>query len=206
MKEKILALMKEKYKHLGLPDDFLDFQSEMLSKQVEDETKIEESVDALSDTFSMFQRVLDKRANDAVETYKKKNPDKDKGGKGMGVEDDLKQQIDDLKQKLELFNDFKKEIDTLKESVNTAAKNQRLTERNEFIAKVAKDLGLDEELTELAKLRLTDDMDNDAIDKSMCESKKLFLSKGFVSEDGKISDKEAALKKDAEDWLSSLSK
>lgn len=208
MKERILALMKEQYKHLGLPTEILEFQSGLLAGQVSDESEIADKVSALSDIFGVLQSAIDKRANEAVDTYKKKNPPKgeDGGEKGEGVSEELMQQIAELSKKVESLSGFKTEIDTLKESVNIAKKNQRLAERNELIAKIAEDLGLDAELTELAKLRLTDDMDDEAIDKSMCESKKLFLSKGLVAEDGKITDREAALKQEADNWVSSLAK
>lgn len=205
MKEKIFAQMKEQYKHLGLPTEILEFQSGLLAGQISDESEIADKVSALSDIFGVLQSAIDKRANEAVDTYKKKNPIKDGDGKkGEGVDAEVLKTLEELKKQVEGFSSVQEELKTLKASMEDTSKVQKLAQRNELIASIAKDLGLDAELTELAKLRLTDDMDEAAIDKSMCESKKLFVSKGLVADDGKISDKEAALRKEADEFIASL--
>ena len=205
MKEKIFAQMKEQYKHLGLPTEILEFQSGLLAGQISDESEIADKVSALSDIFGVLQSAIDKRANEAVDTYKKKNPVKvEDGKKGEGVDAEVLKTLEELKKQVDSFSSVQEELKTLKASMEDTSKVQKQAQRNELIASIAKDLGLDAELTELAKLRLTDDMDEAAIDKSMCESKKLFISKGLVADDGKISDKEAALRKEADEFIASL--
>lgn len=206
MKEKIFAQMKEQYKHLGLPTEILEFQSGLLAGQISDESEIADKVSALSDIFGVLQSAIDKRANEAVDTYKKKNPVKveEDGKKGEGVDAEVLKTLEELKKQVDSFSSVQEELKTLKASMEDTSKVQKQAQRNELIASIAKDLGLDAELTELAKLRLTDDMDEAAIDKSMCESKKLFVSKGLVADDGKISDKEAALRKEADEFIASL--
>lgn len=205
MKEKIFAQMKEQYKHLGLPTEILEFQSGLLAGQISDESEIADKVSALSDIFGVLQSAIDKRANEAVDTYKKKNPKVEGDGKkGEGVDAEVLKTLEELKKQVDGFSSVQEELKTLKASMEDTSKVQKQAQRNELIASIAKDLGLDAELTELAKLRLTDDMDKAAIDKSMCESKKLFVSKGLVADDGKISDKEAALRKEADEFIASL--
>lgn len=71
MKEKILALLKTKYKNLGFDAKALDGVAEYLSKTVTEEDKVDEAVTGAFDLLKVFQAEADRRTLAAVEKAKK---------------------------------------------------------------------------------------------------------------------------------------
>ena len=75
-KDKILAMLKTKYKHLGLSAKILELKAAQLAKTVEKEEDIETAVDGVEDDLQILQSVLDTVRTENANSKKPAKPEK----------------------------------------------------------------------------------------------------------------------------------
>lgn len=119
MKEKILALLKQEYSHLGLGDAILTAQAESLanSNLVTDEN-LETIVKAQKAFLEALQKGNDKRVNDAVKTAREAVLKEVEEAKKKAAEDE-KKKVEEAKKKQEA-----KEINKTSESKKESEGNE----------------------------------------------------------------------------------
>jgi len=75
MKEKILAMLKTKYKHLGLSAKILELKAAQLAKKVEKEEDIETAVDGVDEELQMIQSLSDSHRTEIANLRKELKPE-----------------------------------------------------------------------------------------------------------------------------------
>ncbi len=195
MKEKILERLTQAYSNLGLPKNILEFRADVLSKTVTEESQIEEAVKGENDFLKAIQAFGDKRASS------KKGNDGGNKGDNDPKKDEPTDGDSDLKKLIEKQNQL---IETLAGRVNELEGSSKKQSFDEKVAKIAKEMDLAGDMLELAKAKLSPDMDETAIRDSLGATKKIFINMGarFEGESGgKYISEEEAARKEAEEWV-----
>ena len=131
MKNKILAMLKAKYKSLGLSDEILEGLATMLAGTTTEDDQIETAVAGVESMLKGVQSHADKRVTDAVKEHKKANPEQPKpvdppaepAPAPAGTAADFTKAITDLLKPLQ------QEIASLKQSNISKSRQQQLEEK-----------------------------------------------------------------------------
>lgn len=200
MKEKIIERLNKAYSNLGLSNDIIEFRADVLSKTLTEESQIDDAVKAEEDFFKLIQSFGDKRA-----AGKKGNGKK--GNKGEnGDETDETKDVNDVDGLKKLIENQNKLIETLSNRVNELDGSHKQKSFDELVSKVASEVGLKGDMLDLAKAKLSSDMDETAIRNSLGASKQIFIKCGanFENEsNGKFLSEEDAARKNAAEWVKS---
>lgn len=193
MKEKILERLTQAYSNLGLSNEILEFRADALSKTITEESQIDDAVKGEGDYFKLIQSFGDKRAS------AKKGKSDDNKGEDVKKGSDVTALQELINKQATLIEDLSKRIDNL----DTNNKQKSFDEK---VNTIAKEINLSGDMLELAKAKLSPDMDDKAIKESLGATKKIFIQCGahFENESGGqyLSEEEAA-RKEASDWVKS---
>jgi hypothetical protein len=154
----------------------------------------------ISDMLKTMQSQSDKVRT--LEGKVKTLEDKNKGDEHTNHDGD-----DRLDEVLKLLNQQKESSDSLKARIDALEGNGKQKDFDALVAKVGKDLGLDGDLLDLCKARLSSDMDEKAVRDSLGAAKKTLIDKGIKVEEGQQQQtktekaKEEADRKEAADWV-----
>lgn len=199
MEEKILERLISTYSNLGLPKSIFEFRAKALAQNLTEESQIEEAVKGENDFLKSIQSFGDQRAiGKKGKDGDNKGDEKDTlGGNGNEGTDS------ELRKLIEQQNAL---IEGLVKRVNDIDTNSKQKSFDETVNRVAEKLNLRGEMLELAKAKLSPDMDEKAIRNSLGETKKIYISLGanFENENGgKYISEEEVARKEAAEWVKS---
>lgn len=199
MKEKYLELLKKKYSNLGLSQDVLNLYAERLSKSTDEgveDSVLESNVAELEPILKAIQSYGDKRATKAAQGKGKgegepSNPDDNVPG---DAPDWFKQY---MSAQAEKESALKEQIESLKAQQTTASFDA-------IVLRVGKELKLEGDMLELAKAKLSADMDENAIRASLGATKELLIKHGAMRDADDTTyhvSEESAMAEEAKTWL-----
>lgn len=198
MKEKILELLKKQYSNLGLSKEVLNSYAEHLSVGLEEgvtDEELENKVKSVDGILKATQVFGDKRENDGKKVAQTQNKSEEEPKDNVPEEAPswFKEYLDSEKQKRAELEGKLAELQAANSRVDFDTK----------VGKIAKELNLSGDLLDLAKAKLSSDMDETAIRNSLGETKQIFIKSGAIREDGggiTLSTDQAA-QQEAKDWL-----
>lgn len=201
MKEKYLELLKKKYSNLGLSQEVLNLYAERLSKSTDDgaeDSVLESNVAELEPILKAIQSYGDKRATKAAQGK----------GKGEGEPSNPPSNEDVPGDAPDWFKQYmtaqaKKESD-LKEQIESLKAQQTTASFDAIVLRVGKELKLEGDMLELAKAKLSADMDENAIRASLGATKELLIKHGAMRDADDTTyhvSEESAMAEEAKTWL-----
>ena len=205
MKTKMFDALKKRYSNLGLSDEQINLVVPMAILGLADDADAA-AIDArasesyISDMLKNMQSQADK-----IRTLEK-NPNGgpkpgNKGGEQTNPTDGGK-----LDEVLDLLKQQKEANDAMKSRLEALENKGKQETFDATVARIGKELGLNDDVLDLCKARLSSDMDEKAIRDSLGAAKKTLINNGVKVEEGQQTPasraaKEEAEKKEAADWV-----
>lgn len=201
----MIEALKKRYSNLGLSEELLSKVAPMVVLGLSDDAD-EAAIDArasesyVSDMLKTMQSQSDK-----VRTLEGKVKDLEGKNKGEGTHNHADE--DKFDQVLKLLNEQKEANTAMQSRLDALEGKGKQKDFDALVASVGKELGLDGDLLDLCKARLSSDMDEKAVRDSLGAAKKTLIEKGIKVEEGQQQRtstekaKEEADRKEAADWV-----
>lgn len=205
MVKKMIEALKKRYSNLGLSEEQLKLVAPMAILGLADDAD-EAAIDArasesyVSDMLKNMQSQADK-IRSLEKNPKDKPAPKDNKGDEPTNHDDGK-----LDEVLNLLKQQKEENDALKTRLDSLEGKGKQQDFDATVARIGKELGLNGDVLDLCKARLSSDMDEKTIRDSLGAAKKTLIDNGVKVEEGQQTPayraaKEEAERKEAADWV-----
>lgn len=201
MVKKMIEALKKRYSNLGLSEEMIAKVAPMAILGLAADAD-EAAIDArasesyISDMLKTMQSQSDKVRT--LEGKVKTLEDKNKGDEPTDPA---------LKQVLDLLKEQKAANAAMQTRLDALEGKGKQNDFDALVAKVGNELGLDGDLLDLCKARLSSDMDEKAVRDSLGAAKKTLIDKGIKVEEGQQQQtktekaKEEADRKEAADWV-----
>lgn len=204
MVKKMIEALKKRYSNLGLSEEQLNLVAPMAILGLP-ENADEAAIDArasesyISDMLKNMQSQADK-----IRTLEKRPKDEPKpSNKGDEPTNPADSKLDQV---LQLLNQQKEASDAMKARLDALENKGKQETFDATVTRIGKELGLNGDMLDLCKARLSSDMDEKAIRDSLGAAKKTLIDNGVKVEEGQQSSasrtaKEEAERKEAVDWV-----
>lgn len=199
MNKKLLEMLQDKCKDFGLSAKVIEELAEQASKDTNEETS-DEDLTKIADSYVSIAKMMQGEVTRKMQKRSSGSDRKDKDEDEQEKKDESKYDDEPA-----WFAAYRKEQDAKLaklQSENDAMKAERAkADRGALIAATAKKLGIPESL--MKRYHIDDDVD---VEKDLTEYKQDLVNSKLLPKDsgGDKASKDAQLKSDAEEWVSSL--
>ncbi len=207
MKEKILALLTASNGQYNLPKDVLDKIANTAPK-FEKEEEYSNWVESIKPFMALMQSYSDSRVTNLMKDNEALKAQI--GGNGKGAGDDLEERLGKmleekvsktLEEKMAGYKELNSKYEELQKKQKEQEENSKITNFKQTVERIAKEVGLDNELLGLVSGGIAPDSDEKSINEYLSKCKKTFIDKGILELEGEKTTDEAAARKRADDWV-----
>lgn len=203
MKEKLLALLTANNGQYNLPKDVLDKIADTAP-----ELKTEEEVSAWVESIKPYMGIMQSYSDSRVTNLRKENETLKQRGKEQAgdLEERLGKMLDEklsktLEERMAGYKELSEKYEALQKKQEEQELNQKTEAFKQMVERIAKEVGLDNELLNLISGGIAKDSDEKAINTYLSNCKKTFIEKGIMELEGVLTPDDAAAKKRADDWV-----
>lgn len=206
MKEKILALLTASNGQYNLPKDMLEKIANNAPK-FEKEEECSAWVEGIKPFMALMQSYSDSRVTNIMkENETLKAQIESKGKTGDDLEERLGKMLEEkvsktLEEKMAGYKELSTKYEELQRKQEEQDKNTKTATFKQTVERIAKEVGLDNELLNLVSGGISQESDDKSINEYLSKCKKTFIDKGIMELEGEITTDEAAARKRADDWV-----
>ncbi len=206
MKEKILALLTASNGQYNLPKDMLEKIANNAPK-FEKEEECSTWVEGIKPFMALMQSYSDSRVTNIM---KENEALKAQIGSNGRTSDDLEERLGKmleekvsktLEEKMAGYKELSTKYEELQKKQEEQDKNTKTAIFKQTVERIAKEVGLDNELLNLVSGGISQESDDKSINEYLSKCKKTFIDKGIMELEGEITTDEAAARKRADDWV-----